>query len=245
MKIRSLEVWGALLLLAGLGLTSVGASAARADDEDQNKSERHIIRIERSGDDDSDSGSGFLGIMAQKLTSPLRRARNIPESVEGVLVGGVSDGGPADDAGIKRGDVILEVQHDATRNPSDLIEKVRGIDPGTRVPVLVWRDGARRNYNVTIGKMPAPDTDVVPPSPRWEGQVPNPPDAPGPGTMFRRRADLERQLSDLQDQLSKLRAEDARLEREIQELRDDVQRSQGRERDRDNQDRDQGNDEGD
>jgi len=250
MKMRTFEVWGAALLMAGLALASAGIAPARADDESQNQPQRKMIRIERGDRDNSDPSGGYLGVQVQRLTSSLRRARNIPESVEGTLVSGVEDGSPADDAGIKRGDVILEVNHHDTESPSDLVETVRGLDPGDRASILVWRDGSRRNFSVTVGTRPeGGDVPAPPPMPRWEGRLPdngsNGSDFSNLGPMMRRRADVDRQLSELQDQLSKLREEDARLEQELQQLRQDMERMQGKGRDRDQDNRDRDNDEGD
>src|SRR2546422_4824795 len=135
---------GAALFAVGLGLSSVALSASRADDEDtRGGTEKKVIRSTRDGEE-RDSGAGYLGVQVQRLTAALRRAKGIPESTEGTLVNSVEDGSPADEGGIKRGDVILEVNHEATPNPKDLVQTVSGLRPGRKTSVRVWRDGVTR-----------------------------------------------------------------------------------------------------
>ena len=123
---------------------------ARADDVRSGmRTERGIARIAREGD--RDSNSGYLGVQVQRLTASLRRAKGIPGSTEGTLVSGIEDGSPADEGGVKRGDIILEVNRESTPNPSDLVQIVRGLEPGKRVPVRIWRDGATRTVHPPAG----------------------------------------------------------------------------------------------
>ena len=204
----------------------------------------NIIRVaqdDRDRDRDSDTDSGYLGVQVQRLTAALRRAKGIPESTDGSLVNNVESGGPADDAGIKRGDVILEVNHEATTSPSELVSVVRNLEPGKRVSVRIWRDGVTRTIDIKVGSRPESGSDVPAPPrvPSWE--------SPGAGRgsddsdhiviRGNNRSELERQIKDLQDQLSRLRNEDlARLEREVRELRSKVEQGQ-RGRDRDDRNR--------
>jgi hypothetical protein len=264
MKVLKLMPMGAALFALGLGLTSVAPSPARADDEDSGiRSDKNLIRIvqgDRDSDRESDrdrestANSGYLGVQVQRLTASLRRAKGIPESTEGTLVNNVEDQSPADDGGIKRGDVILEVNHQPTPNPSDLVQVVSSLEPGKRASVLIWRDGVTRPVNIKVGSRPE-GSDMAPPAP------PRMPDMgsmggvrgmPDDGTRMqilrRNRGDLEREIKDLQDQLSRLRDEDiARLEREVRELRAQVEQSRRgndryeRDRKNNNNDRDRDN----
>src|SRR5215510_10202100 len=144
MKLVTLPM-GAALLALGLGLSSAAPSPASARDEYGTKSERGLIRIaQEDRDNDRDSNSGYLGVQVQRLSSALRRAKGIPESTEGTLVSNVEDGSPADEAGIKRGDIILRVNRQETPNPGELMRTVRDLNPGRRIPVQVWRDGVTR-----------------------------------------------------------------------------------------------------
>ncbi|HEY3156615.1 MAG TPA: PDZ domain-containing protein [Candidatus Eisenbacteria bacterium] len=230
MKLRQWMPLGAALLAMGLGLSSAALSVSRADDEDtKGGTEKKVIRITRDGEE-RDAQAGYLGVQVQRLTAALRRAKGIPESTEGTLVNAVEDGSPADNGGVRRGDVILEVNHEATPDPSDLVQLVRDLEPGSKVPVLIWRDGVRKTLNLKVGSRPEGNDAPTPPMPMpgWEGPGGDRggPDGGPRMQMFRRnQGDLERQLRDIQEQLSKLRDEDlARLEREIHDLRSDLQR---------------------
>ena len=267
MKVFRMMPIGPALFTLCLGLSSVAPSPARADDESSGKSERNLIRIaqeDQDSDRDSDRvsrSSGYLGVQVQRLSASLRRAKGIPESTEGTLVNNVEDQSPADDGGIKRGDVILEVNREATPNPTDLVRIVHDLEPGRKVPVQIWREGVTRTLNLKVGTRPA-GADAPPRMPGMDapgmpGQgpdmrgmpegrdMPDMRDMPDRARMqvFRRNSeDLQRQLRDIHEMLSKLRDVDlARLEREIQELRSELQRGGALERrDRDGQDRDRG-----
>jgi|GEM_PF-2646217 len=244
MKPYRLMSMGTALLALGLGLASVVPSSASARDEYGTKSERGLSRIaQEDRDNDRDSNSGYLGVQVQRLGAALRRAKGIPESTEGTLVSNVEDGSPADEAGIKRGDVILRVNREETPNPGDLVRTVRGLTPGRRIPVQVWRDGVSRTFTLTVGSRPE-GSDMPPMPPRWRDRGDTPRDDEPKIVLRGNQDDLERQVKELQAELQSLRSE-------VEQLRSDVNRQHNDRRSRDhdedndrNNDRDQ-NDEGD
>ncbi|MEV6110602.1 trypsin-like peptidase domain-containing protein [Streptomyces sp. NPDC051940] len=63
----------------------------------------------------------------------------------------VTPGGPADQAGIRPGDVITEVDGDRVHNGEELIIKVRSHRPGDRLTLTVERDGDERTVDVVLG----------------------------------------------------------------------------------------------
>jgi S1-C subfamily serine protease len=70
-------------------------------------------------------------------------------------VGGVSPGGPAADAGISVGDVILSVAAKHTPTTTALGAVLAGLDPGKSVQVMVRdQSGSRRIVRVTLGQYP-------------------------------------------------------------------------------------------
>ena len=243
MKRFQMVPMGAALLALGLGLSSaVPAPASARDQGSANRSDQMIIRAAQDDRDRDSDDSGYLGVQVQRLSSALRRAKGIPESTEGTLVSGVEDGSPADNAGIKRGDVITSVDHQDTANPADLVRVVRDLNPGRRVSVQVWRDGVTRSYTLKVGSRPATPDAPTPPS--WNGpgddNMPPMPDGSRMQILRRNRDDLERQLHDLQAQVQ-------RLENEIHELQMQMNRmdhdDHGRDRDNDrDRDRDNSND---
>lgn len=243
MNMLKMVPMGAALLALGLGLSSAVPPRALARDEAGNKADR--VRIwtaqeDRDSDKNDKDDAGYLGVQVQRLSASLRRAKGIPESTEGTLVSSVEDQSPADEAGIKRGDVILSVDHQDTPNPADLVRLVRGLDPGRKVSVQIWRDGMTRTYTLKVGSRPeTPDMPMPPPS--WGGSGNDDqqmPDGPRMQILRRNRDDLERQIRDLQAQI-------AHLESEVQALQQQMNRrdhdDHDRNRDRDDRDRDRDN----
>jgi hypothetical protein len=230
---------GAALLALGLGLSSAVPPRALARDEAGNSDGRVRIWTAQEDRDNDKDDAGYLGVQVQRLSASLRRAKGIPESTEGTLVSSVEDQSPADEGGIKRGDVILSVDHQDTPNPADLVRLVRGLDPGRRVSVQVWRDGMTRTYTLKVGSRPA-GSDMPMPPPNWGGQGnddPQMPDGPRMQILRRNRDDLERQIHDLQTQI-------ARLESEVQALQQQMNRRDhdDNDHDRKNNDRDRDRD---
>jgi C-terminal processing protease CtpA/Prc len=202
-------------LLAGmvcLVLATGPAFAQRDDDEDQGTPMRHEVRVYQDDDDSgpSDSRGGYLGVRVQDVTRDLQRARDLPNT-QGALINRVEGGSPADRAGIRRGDVIVRVDGNEIDDSSELIREMRGEDPGTRLSIVVLRDGARKTFQVTLASRPA------------EMDVPPVPDRV-PAGEYR---DLQRRLTTLEDQ-------QRRLEAEIRALREELRaRNGGRDRDDD------------
>jgi len=249
MKAFTLVPMGALLML---GLVSAVPSPASARDKDSGTSTgMSIIRVSdddrdqdrdrvRNRDEDNDSDNGYLGVQVQRMTAALRRAKGIPESTEGTLVTSVEDGSPADDAGIKRGDVILHVNREETSDPGDLVRVVRALNPGRRVPVQIWRDGVTRTLTLRVGSRPEGSDMRMPPMPNWnpgpgdESETRDMPDGSRMQILRGNRADLERQLQELKNQVARLEQEIHDLQAQMNNRRDHDDRDD-RDRDRDNE----------
>ena len=102
---------------------------------------------------------GWLGVAIQDITDELASSFGVRER-EGVLVADVMKGGPAETAGLRAGDVVVEVNGVRVREVPDLQRRVAGLAPGERVRIVVVRDGARQPATVTIGEMPSEEPTV-------------------------------------------------------------------------------------
>lgn len=86
---------------------------------------------------------------------------------EGVEVIGVSPGGPAEQAGLKAGDVVVSVDGQALRRSGErsasaqLVEFMRGVEPGRAVKVDYLRDAKRRSASVTTAPAEPPMVRVI------------------------------------------------------------------------------------
>jgi len=72
-------------------------------------------------------------------------------TVQGAQVGDVEDGGPADSAGLQKGDVITKVDDDVIDGSESLIATIRGHRPGEEVTVTYVRDGKTSTAKATLG----------------------------------------------------------------------------------------------
>jgi Do/DeqQ family serine protease len=112
---------------------------------------------------------GWLGIAIQDVTDELAASFGVRER-EGVLVADVMKGGPAEAAGLRAGDVIVELSGVKIREVPDLQRRVAAVAPGQTVPVRVVREGKPQRLDVRIGEMPAEDpTAPVSVDPEPEG----------------------------------------------------------------------------
>ena len=100
----------------------------------------------------------FLGVMIQPVTPDIAKAFKLGKS-EGALISDVSPGSPAERAGLKAGDVILKVDGEMVADSRSLQLLIGQMKPGRTVRLSVNRDGADRDYTVTLGEQPADKTD--------------------------------------------------------------------------------------
>jgi serine protease Do len=95
---------------------------------------------------------GFLGINIQPLTRDLAKLFHLPDESSGVMVGGVSPDSPAEKAGLKDGDVILDFNGKKVSEPSVLQLQVSQAPPGSKVTLRILRhveNGKPMEKNVT------------------------------------------------------------------------------------------------
>jgi len=97
---------------------------------------------------------GWLGVSIQKLTPELAESMKL-KATAGVLVSQALEGGPAEKAGLKTGDVIVEFGGKPVKSPDELQTAVAWTAPGTKVDVVVMRDGKRVDLKVTVEKRAA------------------------------------------------------------------------------------------
>ncbi|GGX81784.1 2-alkenal reductase [Litchfieldella qijiaojingensis] len=99
---------------------------------------------------------GWLGIEAQEMTQELASSFGL-NSLGGVVIAGIVPGGPADEAGLRPGDVLLQVDGRPILDPRVVMADIAAIEPGSSLPVQVVRNGRRMDVTLEVGERPTPE----------------------------------------------------------------------------------------
>ncbi len=105
---------------------------------------------------DGEVTRGWLGVVPQPLTPEIAKALAL-NRLDGVVIGDVQRGGPAERAGMLVRDVVLEIGGKSTRSVPQLLARIAELPPGSNAKVHVLREGVDVEINVTVGKRPKPD----------------------------------------------------------------------------------------
>lgn len=97
---------------------------------------------------------GWLGVVIQPLTRDLAESFGL-STAAGALIADVTRGSPADRAGLEASDVILKFDGKTIQESYELPRLVGSTKAGKNVILQVWRKGALRDINLTIGELPA------------------------------------------------------------------------------------------
>src|SRR5713226_7333372 len=106
-----------------------------------------VVKLEALGGDKgteiagSEHGKGRWGLSLADLTPDVRNELQAQASVHGAIVEDVQPGSPADNAGLQRGDVIMEVNRHSVKSASEVAQALSGVPSGQDALVLVWSNG--------------------------------------------------------------------------------------------------------
>ena len=96
---------------------------------------------------------GWIGIEPQNLTPELADSFRAPRG-RGVLVANVMRNGPAEEAGIRVGDVLMTVDGKPVNDMSTLLNLVAELKPGSQAALTVLRNRTEVKLNATVGRRP-------------------------------------------------------------------------------------------
>ena len=103
---------------------------------------------------------GWLGVVIQRITPELAQEFKLQDD-NGALVSKVMPGGPADKAGIERGDVIVEFNGHPIADWNELPRQVALTPIERKVDVVLLRKGSRKNVTAVVGKLEEPETQQL------------------------------------------------------------------------------------
>ncbi|MGE0405419.1 MAG: DegQ family serine endoprotease [Candidatus Korobacteraceae bacterium] len=102
---------------------------------------------------------GYIGATVQEVTPEIAKVFGLKEA-RGVLIGDVEPSGPAAQAGIRRGDILLSMNGQPVEDVRNLRLRIAEMQPGTQVAFQVWRDGREIPVNITLTKLPMEQADA-------------------------------------------------------------------------------------
>jgi serine protease Do len=98
----------------------------------------------------------YLGISMQEMPQDMAKAMGGPE--KGALVQSLTPSGPAEKAGVRRGDIIIKVDGRAITSSRDVQRQVLQRHVGDPIALEVWRDGKVVGVNAKAGELPGDDS---------------------------------------------------------------------------------------
>ena len=98
---------------------------------------------------------GYIGVEPQDVTAELAQAFKLPRK-DGAIIAGVMKGGPADKAGVRTGDILIEVEGLSVTNTATMLNVIAQLQPGTTGRFTFVRDGRDTVLPITIGRRPKP-----------------------------------------------------------------------------------------
>jgi serine protease Do len=103
----------------------------------------------------------YMGILPQDMTPEMAKAFN-EKDARGVVVGDVTANSPAQQAGIRRGDILLDVNGKTIASSNELRMTISLMQPGTDIKLHLLRDGSQKEITVKLAEMPTETAMVTP-----------------------------------------------------------------------------------
>uniref|UniRef100_A0A7V3PT05 Do family serine endopeptidase n=1 Tax=candidate division WOR-3 bacterium TaxID=2052148 RepID=A0A7V3PT05_UNCW3 len=104
---------------------------------------------------------GYLGVRVQELNAELRRALKL-KTEDGILISDVLNNTPADKAGVKIGDVIIEVDNQPVKGVEQFRNLIASLKPGTEVVLKIIRSGNEINKKAVLAEFPEEQESKAP-----------------------------------------------------------------------------------
>jgi Do/DeqQ family serine protease len=96
---------------------------------------------------------GWIGVEAQEMTPELAKALKTGDA-RGALIAGVLRRGPADQAGVKPGDVLVAIDAKPVLDPESMLNLVAALRPGSKARLELKREGSNLEVAIVVGRRP-------------------------------------------------------------------------------------------
>ncbi|HNI64001.1 MAG TPA: trypsin-like peptidase domain-containing protein, partial [Agitococcus sp.] len=98
---------------------------------------------------------GWLGVEIKQDNAGFNEDGSLNNKVsEGVEIGGIVRGGPADEGGIRPNDMILSINNQKVSSANQLMNTIAKIKPDSKISVVVKRGSQEVELSITVGKRP-------------------------------------------------------------------------------------------
>jgi serine protease DegS len=102
---------------------------------------------------------GWLGIEAQDLTPQLARTLGLTHT-KGMLIGSVINDGPAANAGLQHGDIVVAINGEPVAGTNEAMKAISGVQPGTTIKLSGLRKGLPFTAQAKVIQRPGRNTPV-------------------------------------------------------------------------------------
>ncbi|MDA3793516.1 MAG: Do family serine endopeptidase [Elusimicrobia bacterium] len=113
---------------------------------------------------------GWLGVEISNVDSAIKKNFAL-DSEKGVLINRVVENSPAETAGLKRADVIVEFNGRKIQDENDLQQKVSETPPGDNIKLGIIREGKKTDIDITLSEMPEEIQEFSKPKEPENGQI--------------------------------------------------------------------------
>ena len=110
---------------------------------------------------------GWIGVYVQRVTPDIAESLDLDDN-NGALVADVTAGGPAEKAGVKRGDIIIELNGNKIDKMPELPKLVASYAPGTKTKLKVIRNGKEKDLSIKLEELPDQVAQTSRQSPKHE-----------------------------------------------------------------------------
>ncbi len=94
---------------------------------------------------------GWLGVSVRDINEQMAKVYGV-EGTNGAMIGDVFKGDPADKAGIKPGDVVIELNGEKIKDANNFVQKVRTLAPNSTAKLVIVRKGKKLDFSVKLAE---------------------------------------------------------------------------------------------